>query len=87
MAPPTQPRAQLAEFNDKVVFKINGETYAQADPGQPLGALVAKYAQDANLRSFAVLVDNVKQNNGPESRGMIMAGGQTVELIAKDTRG
>lgn len=81
------PPKQLSEYNDKVVVKINGETYATAEPGLTLGEIVSRNAQASNLRSFAVLLDNVKQNNGPESRGTQLKGGQTIELIAKDTRG
>lgn len=86
MTPPRQIE-RTGEFSDKVVVKINGETFATVEPGTKLGEAVAQQAQGANLRSFAVLLNRVKQNNGPESRGVILNAGDEIELIAKDTRG
>lgn len=69
-----------------VTMLLNGNTTGTVDPtGKTIAEVGAQIAKDHGLKSFSILVNGIKVPDAGASKPL--AGAQTIEVFAKETRG
>lgn len=82
-------RAKVATKHQSIALMLNGQAVGQmtlADAGsKTVGEVANSIAKDHGLKSYSILVNGVKAST--EDAGKALAGNQSIEVFAKETRG